>query len=181
MALTLSIIALAGAVLLIRLGWGGRRYLAIAGWAVAALAVGWLTWADGAWGMATGLTAGAIFALVAVAYAGAVSPQRPVRRAVANPAVRLPGRHQGILRRLLVFLAVVPVSFLAAQWLAFAINAAMKGDAALNANSVSTMLMVQPVAWALLMVWQMVLDGPRKMLVPPVVVAGVASLIWVLA
>lgn len=181
MEIALAIFALVGAVLLVRLGWAGRRPLALAGWVLAALATGWLTWSDGAWGMALALTAGSVLAVAVVLYAGAVSPQRAGRRSRPGPSVRLPGRPEGIVRRVLVFLAVVPLSFLSAQWLAFAINAAMKGDAALDANSVATMLMVQPVAWALLMVWQMLLDGPRQMLWPPALVAVAATLIWILA
>ena len=181
MAVALSIIALAGAVLLIRLGWGGAKPLAVAGWALAAIALAILTRAGGAWGLATGLTAGAVFALVAVAYAGAVSPQRKARRAPAAPSVRLPSRPEGVVRRLLVFLAVVPVSFIAAQWLAFAVNAAMKGDAALDANSVATMMFVQPVVWTILMAWQVMLSGPLRMLGPPAVTALLATLIWILA
>ncbi|GAB5349710.1 hypothetical protein [Alteriqipengyuania sp. 357] len=181
MAVALSIIALAGAVLLIRLGWGGAKGLELAGWAIAAIALVFLTSLGGAWGLATGMTAGAVFALVAVAYAGAVSPQRKARRAPASPSVRLPTRPEGLVRRFLVFLAVVPVSFIAAQWLAFAVNAAIKGDAALDANSVATMLFVQPVVWALLMVWQVMLAGPARMMVPPALAALLATVIWILA
>lgn len=180
MDIALPLVGVAMAAILIRLGWGGRKPVAVGGWVLAAVATGWLTWADGAWGMAIGLTWGSVFALGIVFYAGVVSPQRAAKRAPASPSVRLPGRPEGIVRRVIVFLAVVPLSFLSAQWLAFAINAAMKGDAALDANSVATMLMVQPVVWALLMVWQLLLDGPRQMMWPPALVAIAATLIWVL-
>ncbi|MEZ5679818.1 MAG: hypothetical protein R3E14_00805 [Erythrobacter sp.] len=181
MAVMMAITALALAVVLIRLGWGGREGLSGVGWAVATLSLTWLTWSDGAWGLATGLTAGAIFALVLVLYAGAISPRSGARRAAANVPVRLSNRAEGFGRRTLVFLLVVPLSFAAAQWLAFAIAIAMKANAPLDANSVSTMMFVQPSVWAILMVWQMVLAGPREMLAPPVIVAGIATLIWVAA
>lgn len=181
MASGLAIAALALAVVLIRLGWGGRKGLSGAGWAVAALSLVWLTWSSGAWGLATGLTAGAVFALALVLYAGAVSPQRAAKRAVASPSVRLPVSPQGIARRVLVFFMVVPLSFITAQWLAFAVNTMMKGAAPLDANSVSTMMFVQPVIWSILMAWQMVLASPRQMLVPPGLAVGLGTLIWIAA
>lgn len=181
MALAVALSALALAVVLIRLGWGGYKGLSSAGWALAALSLAWLTWSGGAWGLATGVTAGAIFALVLVLYAGAVSPQRAAKRATTSPPARLAGSPQGITRRVLVFLLVVPISFVAAQWLAFAINTVIKGAAPLDANSVSTMMFVQPVVWAILMAWQMVLTGPRQMLVPPALVAALGLLIWMVA
>lgn len=181
MEIALPVAALAGAVLLIRLGWGGRRYLAGAGWAVAALAAGSLTVTGGAWGLATAITAGSVFALIAVLQAGAVSPRRALRKAAAAPAVALPGGPEGIARRVSVFLAVVPLSFLAAQWLAYAVNTAMKGGAPLDANSVATMLFVQPVVWTLLMAWQMTLRGPRAMLIAPALAAALATALWSLS
>lgn len=178
-----AIVALAGAVVLIRLGWGGRRGWAAAGWALAALALGWLTWADGAWGLATGLTAGSIFALVAVAQAGVVSPARSPRRASAGaaPAVRIDGGPSDLARRIAVFVLVVPVSFLATLGLALAINAAMKGGAPLEVNSVAMLLFVQPTAWAVLMAWQMVQPGPARMVLQPALVAAAGLLIWMVA
>lgn len=189
MAVGVAIAALALAVLLIRLGWGGRKGLSGPGWAIAVLALAWLTWSDGAWGLATGLTAGAVFALVVVLHAGATSPPRRVARdGVTRTAARLQtgipddiARPADIARRFIVFLLVVPVAFLAAQWLAFAINAAMKGNAPLDANAVSTMMFVQPVAWSILMAWQMMLAGPRQMLVPPGFATVLATLIWIAA
>ncbi|MBL8656193.1 MAG: hypothetical protein JNJ92_02395 [Altererythrobacter sp.] len=177
-----AILAMAGAVLLIRLGWGGRRGLAAAGWALAAAALGWLTWADGAWGLATGLTAGSIFALLAVAQAGVVSPARTPRRAAAVTATAAPmgAVPSDLARRIAVFLLVVPVSFLAALWLALAINAAMKGGAPLEANSVATLLFVQPTAWAALMAWQMVQPRPARMVFQPALVAAAGLLIWMM-
>lgn len=181
MALTIAISVLALAVVLIRLGWGGRKGLASAGWAIATLALAWLTWSNGAWGLATGVTAGAVLALAPVLYAGATSPQRAAKRATASPSMQLPSGPEGITRRVLVFLLVVPISFIAAQWLAFAINLVMKGAAPLEANSVSTMMFIQPVIWSILMAWQMVLTGPRQMLLPPALAAVLGTLIWIAA
>ena len=181
MTLEISIASLALAVVLIRLGWGGRKGLASAGWATAALSLAWLTWSSGAWGLATGLIAGAVFALVLVLFAGATSPQRAAKRAAASPSVELPNGPEGITRRIFVFLLVVPISFVAAQWLAFAVNTMMKGAAPLEANSVSTMMFVQPLVWSILMAWQMVLTGPRQMLLPPALAAALGTLIWIAA
>lgn len=181
MALGMAISLLALAVVLIRLGWGGRKSLATGGWAIASLALAWLTWSTGAWGLAIGLTAGAVFALAVVLYAGATSPQRATKRAAASPSVQLLSGPEGITRRILVFLLVVPTSFIAAQWLAFAVNTMMKGAAPLDANSVSTMMFVQPLVWSILMAWQMVLTGPRQMLLPPALATALGTLIWIAA
>lgn len=181
MDVALPIFCLAGSVLLVRLGWGGRRSVALGGWALAVASLALLTRAGGAWGLATGLSAGAVFAPVAVLYAGAVSPRRTARREGSGPAIGLPLKPEGVLRRVSVFLAVVPLSFAAAQWLAFAVNTAIGGGAALDANSVSAMLFVQPVAWSVLMAWQMVLPGPRQMVLPPALAAAAATLVWAIA
>ena len=181
MALAIAISALALAVVLIRLGWGGRKGLASAGWTIATLALAWLTWLSGAWGLATGVTAGAVFALAVVLYAGATSPHRAPKRATASPSVELPNGPEGITRRILVFLLVVPISFVAAQWLAFAVNTTIKGAAPLDANSVSAMMFIQPVIWSILMAWQMVLKGPRQMLLPPALATAFGTLIWIAA
>lgn len=181
MEVALSLIGIAAAVLLIRLGWGGRKSLAVAGWVIAALALAWLARSDGAWGLAVGFTAGSICAVALVLYAGATSPSRAAGKAASRQSVTMPGGPEGVGRRILVFLAVVPLSFLAAQWLAFAINTAMKGEGALDANSVSTMLFIQPVVWSILMAWQMVLPGPRQMLIPPALATAAGIAIWMAA
>lgn len=177
-------LALGGAglsLLLVRLGWGGRRWLGAAGWALAALSLLALTLLDGAWGLAMGLTTGSIVALMLVLQAGWVSPAGRARKHRETPAVDVPHSWRGTGRRLAVFALVVPVSFAASLWLAYGLNALMKGDRALEANSVATLLFVQPGVWTALMSWQMTRPGPRQMFVQPLVAALVGTLLWVLA
>ena len=168
------------AVALLRAGWSGDSRLAYAGWAVGAFSLIWLTMLDGAWGLAVGFVLAIAAALAIVLHTAATSPAKS-RRAIgiANVAVE-PGR-VAIGRRLLVFALVVPVSVLAAQWFAFGLNAVMKGGAPLEANSVATAFMVQPVVWTLLMVWQVCQTKPSAMVWPPVVVASLGTVLWVAA
>lgn len=177
-------LALGGAglsVLLVRLGWGGRRWVASAGWALATASLLTLALTDGAWGLAMGTTIGAIVAMALVLQAGWVSPRGRARKDRETPSVDVPHSWRGTGRRLAVFALVVPVSFAASLWLAYGINAVMKGGAPLEANSVATLLLVQPLAWTVLMTWQMLQPGPRRMIAQPLVAAMVGTLLWVLA
>lgn len=177
-------IALGGAglsLLLVRLGWGGRRWLAGVGWALAAISLLALTLADGAWGLAMGVTAGAVAALALVLQAGWASPVGRARKDRPTPSIDVPHSWPGTARRLTVFALVVPASFAASLWLAFGVNAALKGDSDLGANSVATMLMVLPLAWMVLMSWQMTRPGPRQMIAPPLLAGMVGTLLWLLA
>lgn len=180
----MSALALGGAgvsLLLIRLGWQGRRGLAVGGWLLAALSLAVLVAAHGAWGLAVGAVGGMAAALALVLYAGWTSPPGKAAGARKAPAVALPRSWNGAGRRLAVFALVVPVSLAASLWLAYGLNAVMRGSGELDANSVAAMLFVQPLAWAVLMSWQMTRPGPREMIVPPVLAAGVGTLLWMLA
>ena len=180
----MSALALGGAglsLVLVRLGWGGRRGLAVAGWALAAVSLLALTLADGAWGLAMGLAVGSVVALALVLQAGWVSPAGRTRKSRAMPSADLPHSWRGMGRRLAVFALVVPIGFAASLWLAYGLNGLMKGDGALDANSVAALLFVQPVAWTALMSWQMTRPGPRAMIVQPLVAALAGTLLWMLA
>ncbi|HEY8603561.1 hypothetical protein [Tsuneonella suprasediminis] len=165
-------------VVLIRMGWGGRRSVARAGWALAIVSLVLLARQAGAWGMATGFTVGMIVALLIVLYAAWRSPAklRRVGRQV-DAAVVLPGSAH-LARRFAVFVLVVPVAFAAAQWLAFAIQAYVRGGAPIDANSFALMLILQPVIWTILMTWQMTLSNPVRMIGPPLIAAVLGALAW---
>jgi hypothetical protein len=143
--------------------------------------LGWLTVEEGGWGLSVGVVTGSVAALVLVFHAGAASQRRPARRPTGKTFAAVAPGSLAIRRRLAVFLAAVPLSFAATQWLAFAINAAMTGGGPLDANSVATMMMVQPIAWSAVMAWQMVLPGPRQMIVPPLVIALAGAALWLTA
>lgn len=180
----MSALALGGAglsLVLVRLGWGGKRWLAAAGWALAAGSLLALTLTDGAWGLAMGMSVGAAMALALVLQAGWVSPAGRARKHRDTPSTDVPHSWRGTGRRLAVFALVVPVSFAASLWLAYGLNALMKGANDLDANSVSTMLFVQPVAWTALMSWQMTRTHPTQMIVQPLVAALLGTLLWVMA
>ena len=180
----MSGLAIGGAglgIVLVRVGWGGRRWLAAAGWALATASLLALTLAEGAWGMATGMVAGVAVALALVLQAGWASPAGRTRKTRETPTADLPRSWRGTGRRLAVFALAVPVSFAASLWLAYGLNALMKGGGALDANSVSTMLFVQPAAWTVLMSWQMTRPGPRRMIAQPLVAALAGTLLWLMA
>lgn len=168
------------AVALLRAGWGGDRRLAGAGWAVVAGALVWLGGLAGAWGVATGFVLAMAAALAIVLHAAAISPVGAKRRA-GEPAIALSGADAAVGRRLLVFLLVVPASFLATQWFAFALNVAMKGGGPLDANSVAAAFFIQPLVWSVLMAWQMTQERPTRMIKPPLLVAAAGTLLWILA
>ena len=181
----MSALALGGAgigVVLVRLGWGGRgRALAATGWLLTAASLLVLTLANGAWGMAMGMVAGVAVALALVLYAGWASPAGRTRKTRETPSADLPHSWRGTGRRLAVFALVVPVAFAASLWLAYGLNALMKGEGSLDANSVATMLLVQPLAWTVLMSWQMTRPGPRDMVVQPAIAALLGTLLWMIA
>lgn len=180
----MSALAVGGAglsLVLVRLGWGGRRLLAAMGWALAAVSLLVLAWAEGAWGLSIGVVVGEIVALILVLQAGLVSPAGRARKTRELPSADLPHSWQGSSRRLIVFALVVPVGFAASLWLAYGLNALMKGSGELDANSVSAMLFVQPLAWMVLMTWQMIRTHPRQMIAQPLGAALLGTLLWVLA
>lgn len=165
------------AIALLRLGWSGDTRLAYAGWAIGATSLFSLTMLEGAWGLSVGLTLAMILALTLVLHAAATSPVRAARgnRIAAAPSASADPK---IGRRLLVFTLVVPVSFLAAQWLAFGLNAVMKNGGPLEANSVATAFMLQPLVWTVLMAWQMCQAKPSAMVWPPAAVALLGTVLW---
>ncbi|WP_299309029.1 hypothetical protein [uncultured Croceicoccus sp.] len=175
------------AVALVRAGWGRDRRLSHGGWALGVGALIWCALLDGAWGVAVGATLGVAAAMAIVLFVAATAPaRRSPQRAGAPRSDRMATLSTrpadlALGRRLAVFALTVPVSFLAAQWFAFACNAAMKGDAPLEANSVATMFMVQPLVWAGLMTWQLCQRGPAEMIRPPLLVAAIGALIWIFA
>jgi len=168
-------------LLLVRLGWGGRRWLAAAGWLLAAVSQLALTMAHGAWGLAMGAVVGMAAAAALVLHAGWTSPAGRARAAGKSPAVALPRSPHGVGRRLAVFALTVPVGLAASLWFAYGLHAAMTAGGGLDANSVAMMLFVQPVAWTVLMSWQMTQPGPRAMIWPPLLAALLGTLLWTIA
>lgn len=166
---------------LVRLGWGGRRGGAPAGWLgiLASLAV--LTARDGAWGLAIGTVVGIAAALACLGWAGWSAPVRHTRAPREAPAVLLPRRWQGVARRLAVFALVVPVGFAAAQWLTFGVQAFARAAGAGAADTTALSLMGQPMIWAALMSWQMTRADAWRMIPPPAIAACAGTLLWSLS
>ncbi|HEU4820343.1 MAG TPA: hypothetical protein VFS87_04220 [Qipengyuania sp.] len=180
----MSALALGGAglsLVLVRLGWGGRRELAAAGWLLGLASLLALTMAHGAWGLAMGAVAAMAAALIIVLQAGWVSPAGRARKAGSAPSVTLPHSWAGTGRRLAVFALTVPVSLAASVWFAYGLNALMTGGGAQDADSVATVFFGQPLAWAVLMSWQMTQTGPRAMTLPPLLATISGTLLWIIA
>lgn len=176
-----ALIVVAAGMLLVRLGWGGRRGVAAAGWLLAAAALAVLTARDGAWGLAVGTVAGMAVALAMVLYAAWVSPAKTARAPRQAPAITLPRRPRDLLRRVAVFALVVPVAFAAAQWLAYGGQALARRNGWAEADSLVLMLFGQPVVWLALMSIQMTRPGPLRMISAPAVAAMIGTLLWALA
>lgn len=166
------------AIVLIRIGWGGSRPLALAGWALVVVALVLLGRVAGAWGMAIGFVLAMIVALIAVLVAGWQSVASPRRATRPAAAVALPLDRRDLRRRATVFFLVVPVAFIAAQWLAWTGQGFLRGQAPLDADSLALMLALQPVVWAGLITWQMVCTSLSGMAVPPACAGLLGLLLW---
>jgi hypothetical protein len=179
--MTPALLAIAAAVLLIRLGWGGRRGAAAAGWALAAASLALLGWRDGAWGMAMATVAGIAVALAIVLHAGWTSPAKAVRAPRQAPAAAIPRRPRDISRRLAVFALTVPLAFAAAQWLAFAAHMAARARGTDEADALVLMLFLQPIVWGLLVTIQMTRAGPTRMIAAPLAAVAMGGVLWSIA
>ena len=173
-----ALLVIVAAIVLVRLGWGGRRGAAGIGWTLAVAALLALTARDGAWGLAIGTVAGMAAALGLILYAGWTSPAKAPRTSREAPSILLPRRWHDLRRRLLVFLLVVPVAFCAAQWLAFAVQAVARRAGASDADTMVMTLLLQPIAWTVLMAWQMTRSGPARMVAPPATAALLGTALW---
>lgn len=166
------------ALLLVRIGWGSRSRLAIAGWIVAAVGLLALTLQNGAWGLAIGSVMGIVSALVMVGFVGWQSPsrlRRPERQKTATAHI---DGSSDIGRRLTVFLLVVPCAFAAAQWFAFGLQALVRRGGAAEADAVALTLFVQPTLWGAIMAVQMTRINAWQMIVPPTAVAMIGTVFW---
>lgn len=177
-SLIISWVLVGLSLVLIRLGWGTRRSVALAGWALALVSLVMLACSDGAWGMATGFVTGMIVALGIVLHAGWRSPAKRHGTIRQADAVVLRRGYHGVGRRLTVFAMVVPVAFAAALWLAFTVQALLRRGAPLDADSVALTLFLQPVTWTALMSWQMTLSRPVRMAFPPLIIAALGAVLW---
>lgn len=173
-ALTLAIVG----ILLVRHGWGGKRVVALAGWAAVVAAMLILAVGDGAWGIAVGVTAAMLAAFGLLAReALRTSPTRtPPQRQPAS--VTLPHRALGVGRRLLVFLLVVPVGVAAAYVFAMGAEGAAARLGWHAADRTAVAFVAAPVAWTILASVQLIQPGPARMILPPVACAAIGLLLW---
>ncbi len=177
-AIATALVLVALGMALVRRGWEGRARAAGAGWAITAAGLLWLAARDGAWGLAIGTVAAMACALAMVLYAGLTSPAKASRPPRESPAVLLPHHRRDVARRFAVFVLTVPVAFAAAQWLAFGAQALARRGGAGAADATALTLLLQPVAWGLLMTWQMTRSGPARMIAPPLGAALLGTLLW---
>ncbi len=181
MTIVAAMIVAAAAMILVRIGWDGRRACAPLGWVAAAGACIAATLADGAWGLAIATLTGSVAALAMVLYAGWTSPARPQRPARVAAAIALPRRGSEIAARVAVFVLVVPVAFVAAQWLAFGVQVAARRAGAVETDAVVLTLFLQPIAWAIIIAVQMTRAGPSRMIAAPASAALLGTLLWSVA
>ena len=175
-ALALGIVA--AAMLLVRLGWGGRRGIAPAGWVLGVIGLAILTAHDGAWGLAIGMVTGIAVALVMVLYAGWRSPAKARRAPREAPSIVIPKRWPDVARRIAVFALVVPVAFVAAEWLAFGVQALARRGGMGDADAVALTLFLQPILWTIVMAIQMTRANAARMIAAPVAAALIGTILW---
>lgn len=176
-----ALTVIVAAMLLVRLGWSGRRGVSALGWGLALAALVALVARNGAWGLAVGTTTGIVVALALVLYAGASSPRRTVRAPRVPLSVTIPRRPGDIARRLAVFVLVVPVAFVAAQGLAFGVQAVARAAGWQEADTTVLALFLQPILWATIMAVQMTRANAARMVAPPATAAIAGVLLWSLA
>ncbi|KQS03005.1 hypothetical protein ASG11_00935 [Sphingomonas sp. Leaf357] len=174
--LLLAIVA--AAMMLIRIGWAGRRAIAATGWGLAAIGLALLTARDGAWGLAVGMVAGIAVALTMVLYAGWRSPAKARRAPREAPSIAIPRRWSDIARRMAVFALVVPVGFVAAQWLAFGAQALARRGGMGDADATVLTVFLQPILWTIVMAIQMTRANAARMAVPPIAAALLGTILW---
>lgn len=174
----IALMAVVAAMLLVRVGWAGRRGAAALGWALAGAALVLLAATDGAWGVAVATTTGMAVALLLVLHAGATSPPRTIRPPRQAPAVTPPHHARDIARRVAVFALVVPVAFVAAQGLAFGLQAVARRAGWQDANTTVLALFLQPILWAAIMAVQMTRANAARMVAPPAVATVAGLLLW---
>ncbi|WP_019517395.1 hypothetical protein [Sphingomonas sp. Mn802worker] len=174
----LLLFVVAAGIALVRLGWSGPRLAAAIGWALAVVALVALAWSDGAWGLAVGVVVGMAVALTCVLYAGWRSPVRERRAARDAPAISIPHHRRDVVRRLAVFALVVPIAFVAAQWLAFGMQAAVRGGGELDSDSVVLTLFLQPVIWTALLTVQLTRARPAQMVAAPLIAGIAGTILW---
>ena len=171
------LLVLAG-IVVVRLGWAGRRGLSAAGWAAVAAGAAMLTAGDGAWGLAIATVAVMMAALALVLHAGWRSPAKVRRPRREAPAVALPRRASGLVRRGAVFLLVVPVGFAAAQWLAFGLQAFARAGGMGETDATVLSLLLQPLLWLAILTVQMTRARTAQMVAAPAVAALAGTLLW---
>ncbi len=168
-------------LVLVRIGWERRRAIAFAGWTAVTAAIALLARADGAWGIAMGGVVAMATALLLVLTAGCTSPARTRRAPREAPSVSIPRRRHDLIRRVVVFILVVPVGFVAAQWLAFGAQAAARHAGLGESDATVLTLFLQPVLWLTIMAVQMTRADARRMIAAPAVATVAGTMLWAAA
>ncbi|MEH3106937.1 MAG: hypothetical protein PGN09_06505 [Sphingomonas fennica] len=167
----------------VRYGWARRRAIAVGGWMLVGVAMPLLARDSGAWGISVGAAAASVAALALVAFAGVAAPA-PARIAGTRrdpPRLARPPVWPGMGRRVLVFVATVPVAFLAAQGLAYGAHGAALRAGWVPADAIVLAMMLQPIAWALIVTAQLTRESVRRMWTAPALAAATGLLLWGLA
>ncbi|SDC26299.1 hypothetical protein SAMN05444678_102123 [Sphingomonas sp. YR710] len=167
-------------VMLLRLGWGGRRAIIGAGWIAILAGIGLLGRANGAWGIAIGSVLAMAAAAALLGWAAWTTPVRPARTERASRMVVV-GPRRRFAGRLATFVIVGPAGFAAAQILALGLHAAARGAGQAEADATALALLLQPAIWAVLMTVQLLCARRRTMITVAAVTAAAGGLLWGLA
>lgn len=160
-------IGCAGGVALLRRGWGapgGGRWTA-AGWALIVAGLVALGVYGGAWGVSVGAIAAMLAAHLLLTRPALAPIARRPERAPRDASVTLrPTDARDLLRRLSVFVLVVPGGMAASALAALALQGLARVGGWHEANSVTLGLLMFPVVWSILASIQMTQSGPLRML-----------------
>jgi hypothetical protein len=171
-------LAVVTGMVLVRLGWNRRLAMGVAGWLLTAAALVACARAAGAWGVAVVALVAMAAAFVLLIWSGWGTPVR-VRRPERDRVAAVAGQGPLLLvQRLSVFLLVVPGGGAASLLLAFGLQAAVRRAGIGEADAEACFLLLLPPIWCILLAWQMMRDGPRRMVVPPLLVAALGGLLW---
>lgn len=174
----IALVLIVASIVLVRAGWAGRRILAGVGWTGVLVGQTVLVRECGAWGLAIGTTAGIGAGLAIVLWGGWTAPARAGRTPRETATVHVQWRPSDLARRCCVFALTVPVGFVAAQWLAFGIHAAVRRAGVGATDADVTMLFLQPLLWTILMSWQLTRSRLMDMAAPLILAGVIGTALW---
>lgn len=183
----LLLLAASGTIAL-RFAWDAlepaRVRLTLAGWAAIGAALSVLAARDGAWGLAIGalpvmLVAFGFLLREAIA---STAPNRAARITESEPTVRLHAADwRDVGRRVAIFVITVPIAGAVSLLVGLALAAAARASGAVEADTITTALLVTPLVWSVFGVVLLLQSRAASMLRPLAAIGAVSgATFWLL-